>query len=235
MSFDKEAKTLIVEVLQNTEYQNLKNSKLVFVLQVVLTEMGVNPGPIDGIFGSKTLNALQVYKAKLEKRENFERPDETISANKWPTYNQLINYYGPPGEANLIEVELPYPHRLAWDTSEIVTTTRCHHKVAKSYLRVLGKVLSEYGPSGISDLRLDMYGGCYSYRNMKGSDKKSTHSWGIAFDYDPIRNQFQWGADRASFAHTDYDKWWSFWEEEGWASLGRALNFDWMHIQAVSL
>lgn len=61
------------------------------------------------------------------------------------------------------------------------------------------------------------------------------HSWGIAIDYDPDRNQLQWGRDRAVFAGPDYDAWWQFWEEEGWTSLGRTRNFDWMHVQAAKL
>jgi len=61
------------------------------------------------------------------------------------------------------------------------------------------------------------------------------HAWGVALDFDPNRNQLNWGRDRASFSHPDYDNWWKCWEEEGWISLGRKRNFDWMHIQAARL
>ena len=33
----------------------------------------------------------------------------------------------------------------------------------------------------------------------------------------------------------EYDAWWRCWESEGWVSLGRLRNFDWMHIQAAKL
>ncbi len=61
------------------------------------------------------------------------------------------------------------------------------------------------------------------------------HSWGIAVDYDPERNLVKWGRDRATFAKSEYDTWWKLWEEEGWVSLGRTRNFDWMHVQAAKL
>jgi hypothetical protein len=61
------------------------------------------------------------------------------------------------------------------------------------------------------------------------------HSWGIAIDYDPNRNKLRWGAEKAVFAREEYKPWWEFWEEEGWISLGRSRNFDWMHVQAARI
>jgi len=61
------------------------------------------------------------------------------------------------------------------------------------------------------------------------------HSWGIAVDYDPVKNKLKWGRDKASLPKGEYDMWWKFWEEEGWVSLGRQRNFDWMHVQAAKL
>jgi hypothetical protein len=61
------------------------------------------------------------------------------------------------------------------------------------------------------------------------------HAWGVAVDYDPEHNKFKWGWDRAAFARSEYDAWWKIWEDEGWTSLGRTRNFDWMHIQAPHL
>ena len=70
---------------------------------------------------------------------------------------------------------------------------------------------------------------------MRGGTRWSTHAWGIAIDYDPDRNQLKWGRDRAAFARPEYDAWWRLWEEEGWVSLGRTRNYDWMHVQAAKL
>ena len=87
----------------------------------------------------------------------------------------------------------------------------------------------------IHRLRLDVWGGCLNVRKMRGGTRNSMHSWGIALDYDPQNNQLKWGSDRATFAQPDYNKWWEFWEEEGWVSLGRTRNYDWMHVQAAKL
>ena len=70
---------------------------------------------------------------------------------------------------------------------------------------------------------------------MRGGTRLSTHAWGIAIDWDPERNQLKWGRDRAAFADAAYEPWWQAWESEGWVSLGRERNFDWMHVQAARL
>jgi hypothetical protein len=61
------------------------------------------------------------------------------------------------------------------------------------------------------------------------------HIWGIAMDYDPNRNKLRWNSDKAVFAREEYRRWWEFWEEEEWVSLGRSRNFDWMHVQAARI
>jgi hypothetical protein len=96
-------------------------------------------------------------------------------------------------------------------------------------------VLQHYGPDKVRQLGLDLFGGCLNVRKMRGGSAWSMHSWGIAFDFDPDRNQLKWGRDRAVFARPEYQKWWELWEEEGAVSLGRARNFDWMHVQFASL
>ena len=100
-------------------------------------------------------------------------------------------------------------------------------------VQVLTRVLQHYGYERIKELRLDRWGGCYNERKKRGGTEWSTHAWGIAMDYDPERNRLTWGRDRAAFARPEYDRWWGFWEEEGWVSLGRVANFDWMHVQAA--
>ena len=55
------------------------------------------------------------------------------------------------------------------------------------------------------------------------------------YDIDPDNNQLKWGRDRASFAKPVYDKFWNIVENEGWNSLGRTKNYDYMHFSAVSV
>jgi hypothetical protein len=154
--------------------------------------------------------------------------------NVWPLEREveLIAFYGKPG-TNLVMLDLPYPLHLSWDLRSVVTRTQCNAKVKDSLERVLGQVLAHYGIQRIGSLRLDLFGGGFNLRKKRGSTNMSTHAWGIAFDFDPDHNQLKWTRDRASFARPEYDAWWRCWEDEGWVSLGRAKNFDWMHVQAA--
>jgi len=61
------------------------------------------------------------------------------------------------------------------------------------------------------------------------------HAYGAAFDFDPLRNGLKVKAPMARLSHQDAIPFWEIWEAEGWVSLGRARNFDYMHVQAVRL
>jgi hypothetical protein len=69
---------------------------------------------------------------------------------------------------------------------------------------------------------------------MRGGSQMSMHSWGIALDFDANRNQLRWSSAKAAFAQPEYDAWWAAWEREGWTSLGRTYDYDWMHVEATS-
>ena len=97
------------------------------------------------------------------------------------------------------------------------------------------KVHEHYGEHEIEELRLDLFGGDYHPRRKRGGAAWSTHSWGIAIDWDPSHNRLKWGRGHARLAEPDYEDWWRIWEEQGWTSLGRVRNFDWMHVQATRL
>jgi hypothetical protein len=212
--------------------------RCVACLQCFASEREIDAGKIDGLWGPQTEYA---YDMLSYLRENGRLPDpfrdETpldVNPNGWPAQDQadLLRHYGEMGK-HQVRLELPYPHRLAWDLRRTVHGFSCHEKVHDSAGRVLRRVLEHYGPERIVELRLDRWGGCLNVRRMRGGTRWSTHSWGIAMDYDPEQNQWKWGRDRATLAMPEYDAWWRLWEEEGWTSLGRTKNFDWMHVQAA--
>jgi hypothetical protein len=214
-----------------------RKRKLTATVQLLADDAGINAGPIDGLWGPQTdyaFNALQHVETYEEPPRNWRDSSAVPNPHGWPVEREeaLIDFYGAPGEHQTM-IALPYPHRLAWDKRQVVSRTQCHERVADSVVRVLENVHDHYGMDRIRDLRLDLYGGCFNKRRKRGGSEWSTHAWGIALDYDPEHNRLQWGRDRASFAKPDYDAWWSFWEDEGWISLGRAKNFDWMHVQAA--
>lgn len=205
--------------------------------QLKAQEKNIDTGKVDGFRGPQTDVALDslVFLIKNKRLPIAFRDHEVPNASRWPIAgsNEFKQLFGPPGiESNLVRINPPYPHKY---NGRPVSAIRIHKEVASSLERVLKKVLKEYGQQQITELGLDIYGGSYINRNMRGGTKKSMHAWGIALDYFPTRNPLKWGQDRALFAKPEYDKWWGIWEEEGWVSLGRVRDFDWMHVQAVRL
>ena len=218
-----------------------RRRKIIAYVQIKANENNIECKPIDGYWGPLTEYAFdQVFKKlEMEIVEPVWRQESTenINPNRWPSQSsdaELIEFYGDPGDSQVM-LDLPYAHRLSWNTSKKVSRIQCHQKVHDSLGRVLGNVLASYGEAGIKELRLDLWGGCFNKRKMRGGDRWSMHSWGIAMDYDPNRNKLNWGRNRSKFSLSDYEQWWKCWEDEGWVSLGRARNFDWMHVQAAKL
>lgn len=214
--------------------------KVVAFIQLLAKEKNIETGVIDGYWGPQTEFAFEtLVELEQDQSATIWRPEELSirNPNDWPSQSdekELIKYYGQVGE-NQTRVQLPYTHKLAWNTKTKINSFQCHEKVHDSIHSVLTRVLDHYGLEQIKKLRLDYWGGCLNVRTMRGGSKPSLHSWGIAIDYDPSRNKLKWGRDRAAFAKPEYDMWWRFWEEEGWVSLGRTRNFDWMHVQAAKV
>lgn len=218
-----------------------KTRKAVAYVQLLAKEHAIETGKLDGYWGPQTEFAFgELLQVLVEGREpETWRPEDLpdYNPNGWPRQTpqeSLYQFYGGVGE-NQTSIDLPYPHKLSWNKARVVHRFQCHERVSGSLERVLSRVLDAYGMEEIRRLRLDLWGGCLNVRNMRGGTRYSLHSWGIAVDYDPERNRLEWGRDRAHFARPAYDTWWRLWEEEGWLSLGRHRNFDWMHIQAAKL
>lgn len=150
------------------------------------------------------------------------------------TTKQIIAKYGKPtvdGKAYLTTINLPYPMRIAWDTDTKVTRMRCHKLVADKFLAVFNDLLSTYGYERIVELGIDLFGGCFNFRKMRNGTNWSTHSWAIAIDLDPARNQLKETSKTARFARPEYKDMIDIFYKHGFISLGREKNFDWMHFQ----
>lgn len=209
-------------------------------IQVFANSKKIPCKPIDGLWGPITQEAFDqlneiVYNKKVPPIWRPEEVDE-VNPNNWPKQytKEFDDFYGEQG-SSLTVIDLPYRHKFSWELSQSTQRLKCHEKVASSVLTVLENVVKEYGLTKIRELRLDVWGGCFNIRPIRGGTKPSMHSWGIAMDYDPSRNRLRWGADKAHFAKEEYQAWWEIWEEEGWVSLGRSRNFDWMHVQAAKI
>ena len=110
------------------------------------------------------------------------------------TTQQATKKYGTPtvtGAEYLVTLELPYPMRLAWDLDTKVNKMRVHKLVKNNFKGVFDDLLAHYGYEKLVELGIDLFGGCFAYRKMRGGSSWSMHSWGIAIDLDPVRNQLK--------------------------------------------
>ncbi len=154
-----------------------------------------------------------------------------------PAYADLPKVFGPAGgkDATAGRVNLPFAFPLAWDTTQRATSYACHKIAAPIFTSIFAQAARHYGEKEFRRLRLDLFGGCFNYRPMRGGSQLSTHAWGIAWDIDPTRNKLKWGRDRAALAAEVYVPFWNIVEAHGAVSLGRARNYDWMHFQLCKL
>lgn len=150
------------------------------------------------------------------------------------TTKQIIKKYGTPnvtGSGYLTSISLPYPMRIAWQTDTTIGKFSCHKMVADNFTNVFKDLLSHYGYDKIKELGIDLFGGCFNYRKMRGGSSLSRHSWGIAIDLDPARNTLTETSATARFARPEYKEMIDIFYRNGFISLGREKNYDWMHFE----
>jgi len=149
------------------------------------------------------------------------------------TTQEAIKRFGTPNEAGtyLTTIELPYPMRIAWDTKTTVKKMRCHKSVAENFKAVFTELLAVYGYDKIKELGIDLFGGCFNFRKMRGGTSYSMHAWGIAIDLDPARNKLKETSKTARFARTEYKPMIDIFYKHGFISLGVEKNYDWMHFE----
>lgn len=228
----------------------------VMAVQTALAQLGLYEGKIDGINGPMTKEAIRAFQringlapdgiagpltqAALNPDPLPGRDDDPPQAEPahikaiWPRQSEVTAFYGDVGQ-HQTSLILPFPMRIAWEPSKAITRFSIHEKVHDSAKACFERIADSYNEDRRAALGLDLFGGCLNVRKMRGGSNYSMHSWGIAIDFDPERNQLKWGSDRARLAQPDCNKFWSIWEDAGWVSLGRARNYDWMHIQAARL
>ncbi len=150
------------------------------------------------------------------------------------TTQQTVRKYGTPnvtGEGYLTTITCPYSLRIAWDTDSTTSKVRCHKLIADKLLAVFNDILAHYGKDKIKELGIDLYGGCFNFRKMRGGNAWSKHSWGIAIDLDPARNTLKETSKTARFARPEYKPMIDIFYKHGFISLGREKNYDWMHFE----
>lgn len=167
--------------------------------------------------------------------------------NNWPLQKDAAQFYGNPDvdgngepdrtweDANLVRVTPPWQMVLAWDVSKPVKQIRVHKRCAESLQRVLGVIWAHAGASQdqIERSRLHLFGGCYSFRLMRGSHLLSMHSYGCAIDLDPEVNYL----GRTYYPHTGMMPEIAIeaFVAEGWTWGGRWTRPDAQHFQAAKV
>ena len=149
------------------------------------------------------------------------------------TTSQLIKDFGKPNEKGtyLTTIKLPYPMRLAWDIKTEVKTMRCHKLVAENFTNVFTELLEVYGLPKIKELGIDLFGGCFNFRAMRGGSDYSRHSWGIAIDLDPERNQLKTPYSKSNFSKKEYSELHRIFKKNGFVNLGVEKGYDAMHFE----
>jgi len=213
------------------------------VQQLVLLRLGYDPGKIDGLLGPQTAFAYDLFRSRdpealatFKDKDAGKKPIIAPQHSKWPkqSASSMDKYFGHKG-TNQDKLRLPFPMKLSWDKKDTVTEIKLNKKVIESAGRVFEKIASRYDARARVRLGLDLFGGALNVRRMRGGSAWSIHSWGCAIDFDPERNQLRWNSRKATLASPEFEDFWGFWEEEGWLSLGRARDYDWMHVQAARL
>ncbi|QFT47800.1 Putative peptidoglycan binding domain protein [Roseivivax sp. THAF40] len=229
-------------------------------LQSRLTAHGFPCGAIDGVIGPLTRAALKAFQAAKRIEVSGMASPETVTALResatalvepmperdkhtvgaatgqtvWPRQANVRAFFGDVGERQT-RIEVPWGMVLAWDTSYRVSRITVHQKVAESATRAMQAISDVYSEREIRDLGLHLFGGSLNVRRMRGGSRYSMHSWGIAIDFDPLRNGLRTRKPKARLSQDDAVPFWEAWEAEGWVSLGRAAGYDWMHVQAAQL
>lgn len=236
------------------------NRKKLAIGQLICKDLEIEVGRIDGLFGPLTeaafisFNRLRLSLPADRWRDELDeihpqQPHSPVvpSATVWPRQRDLVDFYGKEctsgdqsgscgrGDVRLKRLQLPFEMKIAWDLSTTISGFSIHEKVHDSAAKVFDKIYAEYGDDGIEDLGVNLFGGCYNCRKIRGGSRCSTHAWAIAIDFDPAHNKLRWDHKLARLAKPDAVKFWQFWEAEGWLSLGRARDYDWMHVQAARL
>lgn len=206
----------------------------------------------DGIWGKVTLQAVAdrlgcVTSLKAIQKAVYAKADGVLGSETlvkvaamlglgFPTQAEVRSgksIFGKPGdESNLVSIEPAYP---LYYEGRRVQTIRVHKLIANVVKAILEEVLDHYGIEKIHELGLDDYSGSYNYRKTASGASLSMHAWGIALDFAAWENAYHQTKKSASLAKPECEAWWKIWESYGATSLGRARDYDWMHVQFACL
>jgi hypothetical protein len=116
---------------------------------------------------------------------------------------------------------------------KLISTFKVHEKEKSSIEKCYIDIKKEYGLEKIYELGLNTCSGTYCPRNIRGGNTYSMHSWGTAIDILAGLNGLKTKAPKAQFSKPEYKKFLEIMESNGWYSLGKQYDFDYMHFQTT--
>lgn len=113
----------------------------------------------------------------------------------------LVKFYGDPRGSNgqvskkwwaenIVKWTPPYQLYYSDGNRTKLKTLFLHKKVVNVYTAAYTEVMNTFEPKEINALRLNISGGTYNYRVVRGGSRLSTHAFGISIDMDPARNPY---------------------------------------------
>lgn len=160
-----------------------------------------------------------------------------VVKNKWPLQRECDSFYGnprngAPWEASHL-VDFTPPWRMVdEDSKRPVPHFKVHRLVKPSLDRIFARIWDTYHHSQaeIEAHHLHLFSGCYVFRNIRGSNSLSMHSYGIALDIAAGLNSLGAPYNPARGIPMEVVK---CFEDEGWTWGGRWHGRpDAMHFQA---
>ncbi|ESQ81335.1 M15 family metallopeptidase [Asticcacaulis sp. YBE204] len=179
---------------------------------------------------------------------------ETRTREAFPRYVDCRSAYGDPaltatsGEVradpqweadNLVMVKLPWKAHAAWSPKIAIRSLQVHRLAAPSLERALAAIWAQAGQNQgeIERVGLDAIGGGYNFRPIRKSQGSSatlsTHAYGCAVDFDPLRNALGDTSPNLSAAENRYVI--EAFRAEGWVWGGHWPHPDGMHFQAARI
>ena len=197
------------------------------------TRMGLT---VDGIVGRQTWGTLRGAKpAAVPPPPPPARPMPKAPRFEAVTRAQAPRVFGAAGSprATAGQCLLPFAHKLAWAPAQTINRFRCHELLADVMTWVHAEAARHYGEAEYRRLRLDLWGGCFNNRRVRGGSLISIHAYGAAVDTDPARNGLRTPTAQASLARPEYAPFWAIVEATGGRALGKRIGRDWMHWSYV--
>ena len=152
--------------------------------------------------------------------------------------------------ANVVSVLLPFPMRNVYN-EQVQRAILFHRKGADQLIAAQtdiwnytrraikarvgnGKTTVEYDRLTLDELQrlgLDLYGGSYVFRLIRGANSLSMHAYAIAFDVDPKHNAL---GTKGRFFKPEYAPYVAIYERHGFYWGGRFSRKDGMHFELTA-